>query len=171
MNYTIRTNRLMDDYLLKLGYDFWEKTIELPTDLAKITNSDFLTTNDCVTLKGFGHRINPKFDNDSGKCEWEYNGTHFHPDNYVDRENEIDFLKLALECSKRIFERLSNRFKNDRFRVIISFCESTIIDGEVDTYGSSTIRFYKIRSVCDEIMYIDNLNDFETDAVLEIETN
>ena len=135
----------MDNYLVKLGYDFWNKTIELPTDLAKLINHDFLTTNDCVTLRGCGFRVNPKFDNSLDKCEWEYFETHFHPDSYVDKENELEFLKLALECGKRLSKRLANRFENDKFRVVLSFSESMIIDGEIDTFGSSTVRFYKKR--------------------------
>lgn len=159
----------MDDYLLKLGYDFWEKTIELPNDLAKITNSDFLTSNDCVSLKGFGRRRNPRFDTDFEKCDWEYNETHFHPDSFSRGDDEMEYLKLALECSKRLSYRLSKRFKNDKFRIVISFMEAQFINGEIEVYGSSTVRFYKIRPDADDSFYIGDLDGYELEAVLELE--
>lgn len=168
-DYSIRTNKNMDLYLEKLGYDFVDKKINLPVDLEKIVNSNFLTTNDCVTLKGFGHRINPSFDSEFDKCDWEYNETHFHPDSFVNGNDEIEYLKLALECGKRLSHRLSKRFKNDKFRIQISFMATQWENDEIEAYGSSTVRFYKIRPEAEKGFYISDLDVYEEDSVLEIE--
>lgn len=168
-DYSIRTNKDMDLYLKKLGYDFGDYRIDLPVDLEKIVNSNFLTTNDCVTLKGFGHRINPRFDTAFEKCDWEYNETHFHPDSFSKGDDEMEYLKLALECGKRLSNRLSKRPKKDKFRIQISFMETQWINGEIDVYGSSTVRFYKIRPEAEDGIYIEDLDIYEGDAVLELE--
>jgi len=168
-DYSIRTNKNMDLYLEKLGYDFGDNKINLPVDLEKIVSRNFLTTNDCVTLKGFGHRINPRFDTEFDKCDWEYNETHFHPDSFVHGDDEIEYLKLALECGKRLSYRLSKRFKNDKFRIQISFMETQLEKGEIEAYGSSTVRFYKIRPEAEDGIYITDLDVYEGDAVLEFE--
>jgi hypothetical protein len=168
-DYSIRTNKNMDLYLEKLGYDFGDNKINLPIDLEKIVSSNFLTTNDCVTLKGFGHKINPRFDTAFEKCDWEYNETHFHPDSFAKGDDEIEYLKLALECGKRLSRRLAKRFKNDNFRIQISFMESQWINGEIDNYGSSTVRFYKIRPEAESGIYVDNLDIYKVGAVLELE--
>lgn len=168
-DYSIRTNKNMDLYLEKLAYDFGDNKIDLPVELEKIVKSNFLTTNDCVTLNGFGHRINPRFDNAFEKCDWEYNETHFHPDNFAKGDNEMEYLKLALECGKRLSYRLSKQFKNDKFRIQISFMETQWIKGEIDAYGSSTVRFYKIRPEAENGIYIMDLDVYEGNAVLEFE--
>src|SRR5258708_31470562 len=99
---TLRTNKIMDKYLAKIGYDFWETSIPLPSDLEKIINSDFITDNDCIVLKEVGDiTSNPQFDTGLKKSEWEDGETHFHPDAYIHTDNEIEYLKLALECGKR----------------------------------------------------------------------
>jgi hypothetical protein len=168
-DYSIRTNKNMDLYLEKLGYDFGDNKINLPVDLEKIVNSNFLSTNECVTLNGFGHKINPRFDTAFEKCEWEYNETHFHPDSFAQSDDEIEYLKLALECGKRLSRRLAKRFKNDKFRIQISFIESQCKNVEIDIYASSTVRFYKIRSEAESDIYVDNLDVYEVGAVLELE--
>ena len=167
---TVRTNQLMDKYLSRIDYNFWDKTITLPKDLERIVDSEFIIDNDCIVLKEVGNiKANPQFDTNLKKCEWEDFETHFHPDSYIDTENEFEYLKLALECGKRLTRRFEKEFKDKNFRLLISFSETEIIDGEIESYGSSTVRFYQIRQDCENIMKSENLDDFKFEAVLEIE--
>ena len=167
---TIRTNKIMDKYLSKIGYNFWETSLSLPVGLEKIVQSEFITDNDCIILKSVAQiETNPKFDTNLEKCEFEDFENHFHPDSYIETNNEIDYLKLALECGKRLAKRIDSELKTDNFRVGISFSETTVENGEIEFYGSSTVRFYKVREDCEEIMRTSNLDDFESEAVLEIE--
>jgi hypothetical protein len=167
---TVRTNQLMDKYLSRIDYNFWDKTITLPKDLMLIVESEFVTNNDCIVLKAVGNiETNPKLKTSLEKCEYEDFETHFHLDLYIDTENEIEYLKLALECGKLLTRRFETDFQDKNFRLLISFSETEIIDGEIESYGSSTVRFYQIRQDCDNVMRTDDLNSFEIDAMLEIE--
>lgn len=167
---TVRTNQLMDKYLSRIEYNFWDKTITLPKDLVRIIKSEFITNNDCIVLKTDGNTVtNPKLKTSLEKCEYEDFDTHFHPDLYIDTDNEIEYLKLALECGKRLIRRFETDFQDKNIRLLISFRETEIIDGEIESYGNSTVRFYQIRQDCEHIMRTDDLNSFENDAILEIE--
>lgn len=171
-DFQIRTNRLMSDYLKKISFNFEDENTNLPFELGKIINGDFLTENECIILKDiYKNNSNPKFEKDLAKCEWEYSENHFHPDDYIDNiSSELDYLYFALCCSKELAKRLSLNFPNINFRIIVSFCETqTDKNGEVEYYGSSTVRFYKIRPECESKMKTSNLDDFEQDAILEIE--
>ncbi len=157
---TIRTNILMEQYLEKTSFDFQEESVELPFELENLINRVFLTENGCIILKGVNNNEqNPKFETDFEKCEWEYNETHFHADAYSkEAVNELDFLILALECSKRLERRLRHSFPNEGFRISVSFSESIRNNNnEIEQYGSSTIRFHQIRSSCENKMRIDDL--------------
>lgn len=161
----------MDGYLAKFKYDVWKTDLRLPGQLLKGIESEFLVDNDCVTLKGFSNNHPPPlFKTDLEKCEWEYNETHFHSDMFIEiPSNEIEYLQIAIESGKRLATRLRSIFKEQNFRVIISFYETEKINDEVEIYGSSTVRFYQIRPGCEEIMRCQDLNDFAQDAVMEIE--
>lgn len=165
----IRTNRLMDFYLSKIGYNFLEKSIDIPSELEKKIISEFVIDNDSITLSGLNILSNPKFDVNIKKSEWEYSETHFHPDEYIESNDELKYLELALACGKQIALRLEREFKDKRFRVIISFSETKTENEEIEFYGSSSVRFYQIRNDCEESMHIKDLNDYLDDAVLEIE--
>ena len=167
---TVRNNQLMDKYLSRIDYNFWDKTITLPKDLILFVDSEFVTNNDCIVLKEVGNiETNPKLKTSLEKCEYEDSETHFHPDSYVDTEDEIEYLKLALECGKRLTKRFETEFQDKNFRLIISFSETEITDGEIESYGTSTVRFYQIRQDCEHIMRTDDLNSFEINTLLEIE--
>jgi hypothetical protein len=103
------------------------------------------------------------------KCEWEYAQNHFHPDSYVDTDDQMQYLQLALECGKRLAKRLDAAFPGKNFRIAVSFNETKVSDGEIENYGSSTVRFYQIRQDCENGMRTADLNDFTLDAVLEME--
>ena len=162
----------MESYLEKLSYDFREAYVELPADLESLINRKFLTENDCITFKGdYNSKHTPIFKTDFEKCQWEYNETHFHPDEYAkQKSDELEFLILALESSKRLERRLVQNFPNKRFRILISFAETQKDNkGEIEFYGASTVRFHQIRNNCENKFRTDNLNEFANDAVLEIE--
>ena len=160
----------MDNYLSKIDYNFWETSITLPADLERIIRSDFVTDNDCIVLKEVGNNLNnPKFDTSLKKCEWESFQTHFHPEMYIDTANEIDYLKVALECGKRLAKRLDKEFPQKKFRVSISFDETRVVGDEIESYGGSSVRFYQVREDCENVMRTNDLNDFQFEAVLEIE--
>ncbi len=78
-------------------------------------------------------------------------------------------MKVGLEYATRLAIRLSNLFKNDRFRIIVSFSETIKTNDEIDTFGSCAVRFYKIRQSCETKMNVESLNDYKTDAILEYE--
>jgi hypothetical protein len=160
----------MDEYLSKIGYNFWETSISLPAGLETIVKSEFVIDHDCVVLKEVGNITNnPTLETALMKCEWEDFATHFHPDSFIDNVDEIEYLKLALESGKRLAKRLEAEFPSKTFRLTISFSETKIENGEIETYGSSAVRFYQIREDCEDIMRITNIDDFKLDAVLEIE--
>jgi hypothetical protein len=162
----------MNQYLLNLGFDFKKITFQLPKALEKIVHADFLTDNDCIILKGhYGHNINPIFATDLEKCYWEYDETHFHPNDYaLQAKNELIYLKYALSSAKRLYNRLEKDFKEKKFRIIVSFYETVILNGEIEAYGSSTVRFYQIRDACDHNIRTEDLECFKSDAILELET-
>lgn len=107
----------MRSYFERMDYDFRDKKIALPLNLEKLINSEFLTSNDYVFLKGnYGNKENPLYSEDLDKSEWEENETHFHPDQYSPSQTEeLEFLILALESSKRLAKRLRNTFPNRKF--------------------------------------------------------
>lgn len=121
------------------------------------------------TIKKTGQDNNPLFETDFEKCDWEYNETHIHIDDFVDSENELDYLKFGLEYGKRIAEKLSNQFRKDKFRIVVSFSETKKVNGQIELYGSCTVRFYKIRPNAESQMYIQDLNSYKLEAVLEFE--
>jgi hypothetical protein len=162
----------MDAYLSELGYDFLKRRVDLPEHLEDLIQRDFLIENDCLILKDENENSsNPIFEQDLEKCEWEDHHNHFHPDfAYVDTKDELDYLKAALECGKRLAHRFSQELPHHRIRLLISFSETTEENGETEVYGSSTVRFYQIRPACEERMRLEDLETFESEAILEIET-
>lgn len=163
----------MEGYLDKMAINFPETSVELPNELEQTISEEFIIENDCITLRGLcGNEQNPKLETDLEKCEWEYNETHFHPDEYSQEgADESEFLLFALESSRRIAQRLKTDFPFKNFRISVSFSETEKDDlGSIESYGSSTVRFHQIRNSCEKQMRTVNLNDFRYDAVLEIET-
>jgi hypothetical protein len=168
----IRTNSMMDGYLKELNYDFETSSYPISEKLTNIIQADFIDNNDSITLFGVAsHTQNPLFETPVQKCEWEYNETHFHPDWSVmgDKEEEMEYLKAALESGKRLAKRLQRAYSEKRFRVIISFSETVYDSKEAESYSSSTVRFYQIRPEAEYLMRIEDLNDFKTEALMEIE--
>ena len=167
----IRSNKLMEEYLSSISYNFLEKSILIPEDLRSIIDSRFLVHNDCVLLKELCS-VAPEGLNEIEKCEYEDSENHFHPDSFVDSaDDDLQALKYALECGKHLASRLGEEFGTKRrFRIQISFSEKIEVDGEISEYTSSTVRFYQIRSECDKKMLVGDLERFQLDAIVEIET-
>jgi len=162
----------MEGYLYKMAIRYPEASIELPAELEQTISNEFITENDCIILKGLGgNEQNPKFESDLEKCEWEYNETHFHPDEYSAKNaDELDFLLFALESSKRLAHRLQEQFPTKAFRIVASFCETHKDHlGRVESYGSSTVRFYQIRRSYENRMRSHDISEFQLDAISEIE--
>lgn len=162
----------MKSYLEKVSFDFQGDPIKLPSDLENLINRKFLNENDCITLRGlYENERNPKFESDLEKCKWEFDETHFHPDEFLkDQSNELEFLRVALESIKTLKTRLNQSFPEKKFRICLSFSETQKDDkGDIEFYGSSTVRFYQIRNSCEDKIRVDNLNEYKLDAVLEIE--
>lgn len=168
---TIRTNKAMEEYLIKTGTGILNKTIDLPLELEKILKSEFIIDNDCIILAGI-HSIkqNPNLKTDIEKCEWEYQKNNFHPIDFIEYpRNELEYLTVALECSKRLSNRLNIEFQNKKFRILVSFNETKKEGEKVAQFGGSNVSFYQIRDGCDNKMRIDNLEDLKSEAILEME--
>jgi len=168
----LRSNQLMTRYLDALGYDFQTHTRALPEHLEGLLDCDYLPDLDRVVLtKLNGDNKIPPLNTDLEKCEWEYNETHFHPDAYASRgAKELEYLELALESAKRLAEDIQKRFSSMRFRIQVAFSETEKNGQEIEFYGSSTVRLYRIRPACEDIMRNGDLDEFKTEALLEIET-
>jgi hypothetical protein len=165
----IRTNSIMTRTLEKRKHDFVKEKVTLPTELNKLIDSGFRREQDCILFKDFEYFGPGPLDSDFKKTEYEDFLNHVHIDDYVtDVSDEFEYLKVGLEFSKRLHEGLKNTFEND-FRIVVSYNETTYEGEEIDTYGSCVVRFYMIRTTCDDKFRIDDLDKFETEGVLVIE--
>ena len=168
---TIRTNEIMNAYLKQLNYDFEKTAYVIPDKLIKIIQADFMDDNDCIILKlDNNHKHNPVLHSDFEKCDYEYN-EHFHPDFAVIgvKEDETEYLKLALECGKALALRLKSNYPEKEFRIVISFSETRYEGQEIDSLGSSRVSFHQIRQSAEWAFRIDNLNDYKSEAIMNIE--
>ena len=165
----IRTNSIMTRTLEKRKHDFSKGTVTLPTELNKLIDSGFRREQECILFKNFEYLGSGPLDSDFKKTEYEDFLNHIHIDDYVtDVSDEFEYLKVGLEFGKNLHERLKNTFDKD-FRIVVSYCETTYEGEEIDTYGSCVVRFYMIRSTCDNKFRIEDLDKFKTEGVLVIE--
>lgn len=161
----------MKCYLRDFKMDVFRTPI--PKELKALLNQNFLRENGCTTIEGhYGHNKIPSFSTSTEKSIWEDNETHFHPDAFYGAvEDEIIYLKSALVCAKKLYKRLSMNFPRKRFRITVSFNETKKdSQGQIETYGSSTVRFYQIRKDAEQTMRIDDLEGSKGEALMEIET-
>jgi hypothetical protein len=165
-----RTNNRMNSFVNELAYDYKVKLIDLPRPLIDFLNSPIVTSNGCFLIAQLCEKA-PSNLSDLARSEFEYSENHFHPDSFVDEQLEdLSHLKLGLECSKLLASRLSQEFSNLRFRILLSYSQTEKASNEIEAYASSTLRFYQIRSVIDSVMRVGDLNAFESESMLEIET-
>jgi hypothetical protein len=163
MHMSYRANNNMNSFLKDLGYDFKIKLIDLPKRLIDFLNSPIVVSNGCILIKQLCEKA-PDNLSDLAKSEYEYSENHFHPDAFANEALEdLDHLKLGLECSKLLASRLAREFFDLRFRILLSYTQTEKTNTEIDVYGSSTLRFYQVRSEIDNVMPFGDLNAFESE--------
>jgi hypothetical protein len=159
----------MERTLEQRGHDFTKQTVTLPTELERLIDSGFRTEEDCILLKDFDYFGPGLLDSDYKKTEYEDFLSDIHIDNYTsDIVDEFDYLKLGLEFSKRLYNKLKENYRTN-FRIIISFSETAYVGQEIDTYGGCVVKFYIIRPSCDDKFKINDLDRFETEGMMVIE--
>ena len=165
----IRTNKVMDRTLGQRGHDFIHQTVTLPFELEGLIDEGFRSERDCILLKHieyFGSGILPS---DFKKTEYEDFENHIHIDDYTSEvTDEFEYLRVGLEFAKRMYKRLNETYQN-QFRMMVSFSETTYLGQEIDTYGSCVVRFHMIRPSCDANFRVNDLDKYETEAVMLIE--
>ena len=171
LNSRIVSNDIMKTYLDSLGYAFQDQNIKLPEELTEILESKFITNNDCVTLDETNSLCkNPIREADNDKTEWEYNESKIHIEDFiVDTKSEINYLKIGLEFIKQLSIKLLNEFHDKQFIISLSFYETEYVDNEINAYGSAVARFYQKREKTTWYR-TNNLNSFESEAIIMIET-
>lgn len=172
-NMNIRTNTIMDKYIQGLGYDFWEKSIDLTEGLIRLINCKLLNENDLIILNESGQFIfETPIESAVDKCKYEDSYNHFYIDDYVARKtnfNDLYFLGLGLEFTKQLSKKLEKEFPKNIFRVLLSF--GKVKDPDVYEFGNCVVRFYSIREEAERTFKISDLNDFKEEGILEIEIN
>ncbi len=158
----------MNKYLDLLGFDFEKSRFELPKKLKQLIYSEFQKECDCIYLSVYVNILPVGLSSDFEKCTFEYDN-HFHINDFGKTKNEKDYLKWAIEGGRQLGERLKNTFPEKSFRILISFSETSVREGEVEDYCSCTVRFYEIRPNVDDIFRVKNLELFLSEAVMELE--
>lgn len=164
-----RLNDRMAIHLKNLGYDFSTTEYTLPTDLEELLESPIVERNGCFLLSACCDNA-PAAMNDFDKTVYEDFENHFHPDGYGETgtQTDIDNLKYGLESAKRLATRLQ-QLRPTRFRILLSYSETEYDGDEFVVISSSTVRFHALREGAAG-MRIDELNSYELEAVLEMET-
>lgn len=168
----VQCNSIMNAYLDTIGYDFLMEKRALPRDLDECLEFDYLSDLDILVLTNVNVNISTptSFTSDLQRSQWEYDKTHFHPDEFASTDtDEIKYLVLALECARRLAEELQFRFDDMSFKISVSFYETVKTADEIEFYGSSTVRVIRNRLSCEDAMARD-LEAFKLEAMLEIDT-
>ena len=159
----------MERTLGQRGHDFIQQDVTLPTELQKLVDSGFRTEADCILLKDFDYFGSGLLDSDYKKTEYEEFVNDIHIDNYTnDIVDEFEYLKLGLEFSKRLYEKLKQSYRTD-FRIIISFSETAYVEQEIEIYGGCVIKFHMKRPSCDDKFKLNDLDKFDLEGVMVIE--
>ncbi|WP_157600493.1 hypothetical protein [Rufibacter sp. DG15C] len=159
----------MNSYLLNAEYDFESSNTELPEELEKLLANGFRTKQGCILLKDFQYVGPGELNTDFKKCEYEVFLNDIHVDDYFKHiKSEVEYLTIGLKLAKRLNKELRSRF-DAKFRIIVSFYETTYSGEEVDTYGGCVVKFHQIRPSAEYAFKFSNLEDFKSDAVMVIE--
>lgn len=166
----ITTNKVLDQLILVDKDYFQQHATLLPEALQQLINSGFQEIEDgCILLKEFGIDAPGKLTNDYDKCSYEDLFNKFHVEDYItDPVPEIEYLVAGLEAGRQLYNKLTDEFPF-KFRITISYCETTYDGDEIEFYGGCVIKCHKIRESCDEKFRTDDLDVFETDAVAVFE--
>ena len=153
-------------------YDFLSQNLTLPKDLQEILDSGFRVEQDCILLKDFLYFGFGELKSDFDKCSYEDFLNDIHVDNYVsygsNSKNKFEYLKIGLEASKQLYQKLKELFTYD-FRLTISYNETTYDGQEIKAYGGCIIKFYTIRQSCEDKFRVDDLDLFKTEGVMVFE--
>ncbi len=153
----------------QIQFKFESAETDLPNELEKLLDSGFRIEQDCVLIKDFQYFGPGILDTDFKKCEYEVFLNNIHVDDYFKHLNsELEYLPIGLKLAKRLQQKLTSSFDAD-FRIIVSFCETTLFGEEIDVYGGCVVKFHKIRPSADDKFKFSNLEDFESEAVITIE--
>jgi len=167
---TIRTNRLMDNYLQKLGYDFWNTSKEITDQMAELLKQPFIEGNDLVIWETGKRTIPEQYIEQAEERSWyEYDENHIHIDNYIKSMdfNSIEFLGYGLECLKRLITKMKKELRPCSLSIMLSFSKVE----EINRYefGNCVLRFYKIRNNQRPESLKFNLDEFKQGGILEID--
>lgn len=164
-----RVNSIMAKLLFDHKYDFLNQDLKLPKKLQDLIDSGFRIEQDCILLNDFLYFGPGELKSDFDKCSYEDFLNDIHIDNYVSNTtNEFDYLKIGLEAGKQLYRKLKESFTN-KFRLTISYNETTYDGQEIEVYGGCVIKFHTIRQFCEDKFRVDNLDLFETEAVMVLE--
>lgn len=165
----IRTNSILTKIVSDNNYDFINQNIDLPTALKKLINSGFRKEQDCILFKDFEYFGPPELNLDFDKISYEEFLNDVHMDDYVlNPLEEFEYLKVGLEFSKQLYQKLRATFEYN-FRIIISYNETTFDGKDVEVFGGCVVKFHTIRQTSDEIFQLNNLEEFITEGVMVIE--
>ncbi|WP_133259562.1 hypothetical protein [Pseudochryseolinea flava] len=159
----------MERILGQKSYEFVKEIVMLPAELENLVTLGFRAERDCILFKNVDYFGIGILDSDFGKTAYEDFENHIHIDNNsLDVIDEFEYLKVGLEFAKRIYAKLDSLFRN-QFRIIVSYSETIYENEEINTYGGCVVRFYMIRSSCDDKYRVDDLDKYEDEGVLVIE--
>ena len=166
---TVRTNSILKKILTDNKYEFFNQSLDLPYALSELIYSGFREEQDCILLKDFLYFGPSELESDFDKCSYEDFINDIHIDNYLSNPiNEFDYLKIGLEAGKQLYQKLTKSFSK-KFRLTISYNETTYDDEEIEVYGGCVIKFYTIRQSCEDKFRIDNLDLFEPEGVMVLD--
>ncbi len=165
----IRTNSILTKIVSDKDYDFISQNIDLPIALKTLINSGFRKEQGCILFKDFVYFGPPELSLDFEKTSYEEFLNDIHIDDYVlNPLEEFEYLKVGLEFSKQLYEKLKATFEYN-FRVIISYNETTLQGKDIDIFGGCVVKFHTIRQTSDENFQLDNLEQFRTEGIMIIE--
>lgn len=165
----IRMNSILAKLLSENKYDFIDQNLNLPKELQGLIDSGFRIEQDCVLLNDFSYFGPRELKSDFDKCSYEDFLNDIQVDSYVSNASaEFEYLKIALEASKQLYQKLKESFKGN-FRLTIFFNETRSNGQEIEVYGGCVIKFYRIRQSCDDKFRVDDLEMFQTEGIMVLE--
>jgi len=164
----IKTNSIFTEVFRDGINNFLNQHYELPAALNEIVNKGFREAHDCILLEEGVYFSPPKLETDFDKCSFEDFFNHIHIDHYVNEPDEFEYLRIGVEFGRRLYVKLKELFSK-KFRVTISYSNTTYDGEEIEVYGGCVVRFHTVRESCDAKFLIENLDVYETEAVVTFE--
>lgn len=155
----------MEEYLRELSYDFRTTPYELPGSIADVLNQGFSQKDGTVLLTAINVQTSwPTFTDDQDRMDFEYTNNKFNTDS-PEEDEELEYLKRALECGNRIANKLKEEFPGKIFKVLVFFNETNFESEHIALFAASSVRFYEVKQPDGE----NDLESYQGEAVLEIE--